>query len=390
MSNIAPSSTRFGWPNGHLRDPSFYPNNWGGNSDAWLRDRDTSLSGGSLGFVNVPDNSTGVLYRGVEGWPGGPSVQVGTSWFEGTATFNVLEKSVGAWIQEMEAFVIHGRRSLIGYAAYSWNGFQWYEVNTNQSSLRSLAWSPELHLFVAVGNSGTGTRVSVSRDLVTFTQLTGIPDHSWQTVEWSPGAQIFVATAGGNNIITSPDGLTWTGRNAGISVGATLKWIPELSLFVAGNFTPTGIQTSPDGINWTNQTSAATDTGYAWFAWSPTERLLLAGDNSSSSTDSIKLLVSRNGIDWESFQFSSQGLGGAAVGLQINSILWVEGLNLFFMGLNAGFSFSENFIFTSPDGFNWTPRPCRGRAIRSFVWSPTLRTLLLTTAVNFRIFTSGL
>jgi len=62
----------------------------------------------------------------------------------------------------------------------------------------------------------------------------------------------------GDRVMTSPDGITWTGRASavdndwlGIAYGA--------GLFVAVAATGTGdrVMTSPDGITWTSQTSAA-------------------------------------------------------------------------------------------------------------------------------------
>jgi hypothetical protein len=58
---------------------------------------------------------------------------------------------------------------------------------------RSVCWSPELSLFVAVSNTGTGNRVMTSPDGITWTSRTSAADNSWGGVCWSPALSLFVA-----------------------------------------------------------------------------------------------------------------------------------------------------------------------------------------------------
>ena len=71
---------------------------------------------------------------------------------------------------------------------------------------RSVCWSPELTLFVAVANSGTGNRVMTSPDGINWTIRTSAADNSWLSVCWSPELTLFVAvayTGTGNRVMTS-------------------------------------------------------------------------------------------------------------------------------------------------------------------------------------------
>ena len=109
---------------------------------------------------------------------------------------------------------------------------------------RSVCWSPELALFVAVAFSGTGNRVMTSPDGITWTARTSAADNDWAAVCWSPERMLFVAVAGtgaGNRVMTSPDGITWTIRaSAADNDWRSVCWSPELSLFVAVGASGTG------------------------------------------------------------------------------------------------------------------------------------------------------
>ena len=102
---------------------------------------------------------------------------------------------------------------------------------------RSVCWSPELSLFLAVASSGTGNRVMTSPDGITWTARTSAADNSWYSVCWSPELSLFVAvgaSGSGNRVMTSPDGITWTSRtSAADNSWRSVCWSPELSLFVA-------------------------------------------------------------------------------------------------------------------------------------------------------------
>jgi len=133
-------------------------------------------------------------------------------------------------------------------------------------------WSEDLGLFVAVGIRGTGNKsISTSTDGIAWTGRYGVAGDNWTGVCWSPDAALFVAVGqngvSGDQVITSPDGITWTLRGQPFGVTATggwsghdVTWAPTAAVFVAVGegdevADPTGssVITSPDGITWTGQ-----------------------------------------------------------------------------------------------------------------------------------------
>jgi len=112
------------------------------------------------------------------------------------------------------------------------------------NSWRSVCWSPELSLFVAVAETGTGNRVQTSPNGINWTIRTSAADNNWNSVCWSPELSLFVAvayTGTGNRVQTSPDGINWTIRtSAADNSWISVCWSPELSLFAAVAETGTG------------------------------------------------------------------------------------------------------------------------------------------------------
>jgi hypothetical protein len=63
------------------------------------------------------------------------------------------------------------------------------------NSWRSVCWSPELRLFVAVSFTGAGNRVMTSLDGITWTSRVSASDNQWNSVCWSPELGLFVAVS---------------------------------------------------------------------------------------------------------------------------------------------------------------------------------------------------
>ena len=71
---------------------------------------------------------------------------------------------------------------------------------------RSITWAPELGLFAAVANTGTGNRVMTSPDGITWTIRTSAVDNQWFFITWAPELGLFAAvafTGTGNRVMTS-------------------------------------------------------------------------------------------------------------------------------------------------------------------------------------------
>ena len=145
----------------------------------------------------------------------------------------------------------------------------WTERTTPVNTWQGICWSPELKLFVAVADTTSGiNNVMTSPDGITWTsQTTPAGTNNWKSVVWSKELGLFCAVASSGTgatgkIMTSPDGITWTYQLSDTSnVFRNIVWSAELGLFVMGGFGATGVdnvnrvQTSPNGTTWTKRQS---------------------------------------------------------------------------------------------------------------------------------------
>ena len=109
----------------------------------------------------------------------------------------------------------------------------------NNRYWRSVCWSPELGIFVAVNYSSSAC-VMTSPDGINWTERTsGVVSRSWFSICWSAELGIFVAVNNSSSacVMTSPDGITWTERTSGVVSRnwISICWSPELGIFVAVN-----------------------------------------------------------------------------------------------------------------------------------------------------------
>ena len=107
------------------------------------------------------------------------------------------EKGSGSLIFETELKSYMGRLVVSNWTI---------RTSAADNNWRSVCWSPELTLFVAVAYSGTGNRVMTSPDGINWTIRTSAADNNWFSVCWSPELTLFVAVANtgtGNRVMTS-------------------------------------------------------------------------------------------------------------------------------------------------------------------------------------------
>jgi photosystem II stability/assembly factor-like uncharacterized protein len=201
------------------------------------------------------------------------------------------------------------------------------------SDLRGIAWSGSR--FVAVGS---GDDILTSPDGITWTaRASNIPKPSSNIlalmgVAATPSRMVAVGY-GGQVAVSTDDGTTWTGSENEL-LGNLYGVTGTGTQFVAVG---TKFQTSPDGLAWTNRTTPL----YAYsndVAW--TGSLLVATGNDSSKG----IVTSPDGITWtvpSSVTPYSMGNHGVAVS---PGLIVVVGQG------------SANSVITSPDGVTWTPR----------------------------------
>lgn len=230
----------------------------------------------------------------------------------------------------------------------NWTGY----AGTVQDSFTwgSLAWSPELGLFVASAYNGSNSlqRVMTSTDGRNW-GLSGLPTvGTWWSMVWSPERGIFVMVSdtGTHRVATSPDGITWTARTIPVlNPLFSLCWAKGLGLFVALSYVggaddTTQIMTSPDGITWTART-APTDE-WSEIMWCHELGILVASGLSAYGT--ARMMTSTDGITW-----TARSLPANYAMVNIESIAWSPELALFVALPNI-----IDKVLTSRDGITWT------------------------------------
>jgi hypothetical protein len=298
-------------------------------------------------------------------------------------------KSV-CWAPELNLFVAVGEPTSTIYGDVvsvqtSTNGKTWTSVDLYSSpgfydesltfmpydiTWSSVCWSPQLLIFVAVGQNGVNNRVMTSVDGNTWTSRTSASNASWKSVCWSPQLTLFVAVASsttGYRVMTSPDGVLWTLQaTPADNTWNSVCWSPELMLFVAVSSTGTGnrVMTSPDGIVWTIRAPPS----YAWWSvcWSPELALFVAVGTAS-------VMTSPDGFVWQqTLQFT---------GYIWVSVCWAKELALFIAVARLGGTVG-NRIMTSPDGYTWTQSTGVWNLLQftSVCWAPQLS--LIVTVSN--------
>lgn len=285
-----------------------------------------------------------------------------TNWTASTVTpLNTNDWRSICYSEELNLYVAVAATTTTSSISTSPDGLTWTTrtaPNTNQ--LYSVIWIKELSLFVASAITGSGNRIITSPNGTTWTARTTPADNQWVNLAWSPELGIIVAisnTGTNNRAMYSYDAINWT-----IAVTPTdsdwrgVTWASELGLFVAvGNTTGTNrVMTSPDGITWSLQT-AAEASDWTSICWAPELGLLVA----VASAGTNRIYYSSNATSWT-----------AATGINSTwqSVIWAAELGLFIAAATTG----TNIIMTSPDGINWTGRTTITAAWTALCWSKEL------------------
>jgi hypothetical protein len=219
----------------------------------------------------------------------------------------------------------------------------------------SITWSLLLGIFVAVGcviNAGDQP-VTYSQDgIVWNTPAVSAPSSTWKSVTWSPDKKIFVAVAGSSistdtitrgsfATMSSSDGKNWTGNNSLSVIWNDVTWSTPLGLFVAVG--ENAIMYSSDGTNWTNVSIPGMI--FNSVTWSTELSLFVAGGGNTQSylkwsyvQASKPVYTSSDGKTWTPSSYYTQ-LG--------TSIAWSPELGLFagpYGTINHAFAYSNSNI----------------------------------------------
>lgn len=158
---------------------------------------------------------------------------------------------------------------------------------TSTDYLNSIAWSPTLGLFVLVMSGG---KIATSPDGITWTARTSGTTTTLRSIAWSSHLALFVVTGDTVNL-TSPDGITWTTTGG---VGGYTCSASGTALLIGGG--SGRIQTSTDGVTWTNAFLVNGQTIYA-SQWSSRLGLYVLGGAVGGTTDK-NVLTSPDGVTW--------------------------------------------------------------------------------------------
>ena len=193
-------------------------------------------------------------------------------------------------------------------------------------------------------------------------------DNYWRSVTYGNGLYVAVANDGSlNRVMTSPDGITWTGRLVPIGSEIWNSVTFGNGLFVAVSslsYNLYAVMTSPDGINWTERTAPSG----AWESVTYGNGLFVAvGSNSSTS-----IMTSVDGITWTLRTFSGFTFASC--------VTYGNGL---FVAANI-----LGQLITSPDGINWTERTVPNNPWRSITFGNGLFVAVASSGLPSRIMTS--
>jgi hypothetical protein len=299
--------------------------------------------------------------------PYSSGVQAVSTWNVRTAAANNNWRSI-CWSAELGIFVAVSDDGSGNRVMTSPDGINWTsQTSAANNDWRYVVWSPELGIFVAVSFDGSGNRVMTSSDGITWTSQTSAVDNNWLGLCWSPELSLFVAVAdsgGTDRVMTSSNGINWFSQTTPNQDFTSVCWSPELGLFVAVARSGTGnrVMTSPDGINWTSRITPV-DNNWRSVCWSPELGLFVAVPQQGGGS---VVMTSTDGINWILRPSSTADESWFQV-------IWAAELGLFVAVATTG---GSDRIMTSPDGINWTLRPSGFGIWSSICWSPELGILV--------------
>lgn len=204
-------------------------------------------------------------------------------------------------------------------------------------------------------HSVDASRISTSEDGITWTPAVD-PTYAGNfgyAVAWSPALQLWVAVCD-DDYLTSPDGVTWTANNLE-APSEDVVWCDSLGLFVTCGFFPFAspplIMTSSDGLTWTGQTTPwdgipGTINGLGW-SHDLGQILACGTDNSGGPC----FMTSPNAVTWTIRSTPADG------GFGYYRAAWSGSLGLW---AATGIGGDGGLIMTSLDGINWTTRYSHG------------------------------
>lgn len=241
-------------------------------------------------------------------------------------------------------------------------------ITSGTTLFRDVVWSVADSQFVMVAANNPTNAIWTSPDGNVWTQRVNAapasnPLASWIRIEYSPSLGLYLATSNsGFDVMTSPDGITWTVFDITTTTPATLGgngqrrlvWSEGQSKFVTVNAFGV-VSISPDGINWTQNTVPGAP-NLKDVRWSPNLSLWLVMIDQFTGEQIFR--VSNDAETWAVFPENTMRSNlGTLFGTQFNkgAIAIADEWNYFFAcggGPQSGVGTSNGVLWRTQVTFN--------------------------------------
>tara|TARA_B110000977_G_C11082860_1_gene493505 strand:+ start:141 stop:3221 length:3081 start_codon:yes stop_codon:yes gene_type:complete len=268
---------------------------------------------------------------------------------------------------------------LNGYYASSSDGIYWdISGNISTNKLKHIIWVKEQEKFVIIGDNGfiatstDSSNINITSNIISVNTL--------NSIAWSPELQIYLILGKTNNnttfTATSDDAITWSNNTEfnDIQHLSSVIWVAELKRFICvGSYIPNNeinyygfYMSTPNGINWdiSGHITSALNCEFNSIAWSPQlSRITAVGENGFYAT----AMAEKDTITWYNSGIISD------VDLY-NKIIWIPQLQRF---VAVGKKNTQGIMISSLNGINWDLSSNVPRICQSICWAQDLGKLYI-------------